>query len=180
MKLLIIADTDTFENQIGEAAAEVLIGCGDLDEALINRIACKIGASRVLAVKGNHDTDGPFQSPIVDLHLKEFTYGDIRFGGFAGSWRYKPRGHHLYEQHEVSQLLADFPPVDVFVAHNSPRGIHDRNDEVHFGFNAFNDYIERAKPRLFLHGHQHVNRQTQVGPTQVIGVYGFRCLEIPE
>jgi Icc-related predicted phosphoesterase len=71
-----------------------------------------------------------------------------------------------------------FPPVDVFVAHNSPRGIHDRDDDVHFGFEAFVAYIQRAKPRLFIHGHQHVNRQTQVRDTTVIGVYGFRRLEL--
>jgi Icc-related predicted phosphoesterase len=180
MNLLVIADTDTVEDQIGHDPAELLVACGDLDDAFIDRIARKSGVSRVLAVKGNHDTAGPFPSPTIDLHLTTFTYGDISFGGFGGSWRYKPRGHHLYEQDEVARLLADFPPVDVFVAHNSPRGIHDRNDEVHFGFDAFNDYIERAKPRLFLHGHQHVNCQTQVGQTQVIGVYGFRYLEIPE
>ena len=58
-------------------------------------------------------------------------------GGFQDSWRYKPRGHYLYEQSEVEYLLTSFPPVDVFVAHNSPRYIHDRDDNVHFGFEAF-------------------------------------------
>ena len=40
--------------------------------------------------------------------------------------------------------MASFPPVDVFVAHNSPRHVHDRDDDVHFGFEAFVRYLERA------------------------------------
>ena len=60
------------------------------------------------------------------------------------SWCDKPRGHSLYEQAEVEHLMASFPPVDVFVAHNSPRHVHDRDDDVHFGFEAFVRYLERA------------------------------------
>lgn len=69
-----------------------------------------------------------------------------------------------------------FSPVDVFIAHNSPRKIHDRDDGVHIGFDAFVRYIERAKPKLFIHGHQHVNIETSVGKTTVVGVYGSRRL----
>ncbi len=110
--------------------------------------------------------------------MKEIELAGIRFGWFAGSWRYKPRGNYLFDQEEVTRLMAVFPPVDVFVAHNSPRKIHDRDDDVHHGFEAFVEYIERAKPRLFIHGHQHVNRETRIGETTVIGVYGFRRLNI--
>lgn len=179
MKLLIIADTEMTQVAISEAPVDVLISCGDLWDSVIERTAKQCGAALVLAVKGNHDSNEPFPSPVVNLHLKTHTLNGTTFGGFGGSWRYKPRGHHLYEQEEVSTLLAEFPPVDVFVAHNSPRHIHDRDDDVHFGFDAFSDYIERAKPPLFLHGHHHVNRQTTLGQTKIIGVYGARYLEIP-
>lgn len=138
----------------------------------------QVGASHVLAVKGNHDSSGPFPAPIIDLHLKQHVLSGVRFGGFAGCWRYKARGNYLFDQDEVTYLLADFPPVNVFVAHNSPRGIHDRDDDVHFRFDGFVSYIQRAKPKLFIHGHQHVDRETQIGPTIVVGVYGFRRLEI--
>jgi Icc-related predicted phosphoesterase len=110
--------------------------------------------------------------------LREFALSGIHFGGFAGSWRYKPRGNYRFDQEEVTQLLDVFPPVDIFIAHNSPRKIHDRDDDVHFGFDAFVNYIERAKPKFFIHGHQHVNRETRVGDTAIIGVYGFRRLTV--
>ena len=88
------------------------------------------------------------------------------------------RGHYLYEQDEAERLLAGFPPVDVFIAHNSPRNMHERDTEVHVGFEAFNRYIERAQPRIFIHGHQHVNQDTLVGRTQVMGVFGQRRIQI--
>lgn len=122
--------------------------------------------------------DAPFPAPVADLHLRCETYGGLTFGGFRGAWRYKPRGHFLYEQDEVRRLLDRFPAVDVFVAHNSPRFVHDRDDDVHFGFEALGEYLARAKPRLLIHGHQHINRESRIGATNVIGVYGIRRREI--
>jgi uncharacterized protein len=180
LTVLALADEDLIERKIGDDPADVVISCGDISDSAILRVAERVGAAHILAVKGNHDSSGQFPSPIVDLHLKVFALDGIRFGGFAGSWRYKPRGNFLFDQDEVAGLLADFSPVDVFVAHNSPRGIHDRDDGVHHGFEAFINYIDRIKPRLFVHGHQHVNRETRIDQTSVIGVYGFRRLEIKE
>lgn len=178
MTLLVLADDDMVERNIGDDRADVVASCGDLLDTVIARVGQRVGAAYIMAVKGNHDSSAQFENPIVDLHLREYAIDGIRFGGFAGSWRYKPRGNYLFDQDEVSRLMERFPPVDVFVAHNSPRNIHDRNDDVHLGFEAFVSYIERAKPRLFIHGHQHVNRETRIDETRVIGVYGFRRLEI--
>ena len=76
--------------------------------------------------------------------------------------------------------MAGFPKVDIFVAHNSPRLIHDRDDEVHAGFAAFNGYITRAQPKVFFHGHQHVQQESCVGRTRIVGTYGYRYMAIPE
>jgi Icc-related predicted phosphoesterase len=178
MMLLVLADDDAARHTIGAEPADILIACGDLWDQTILTSAQVVRAKHVLAVKGNHDANAPFLPPIVDLHVTTVTIDGITFGGFNGSWRYKPRGHFLYEQAEVRHLLRDFPPVEIFIAHNSPRGVHDREDNVHFGFEAFNEYITMAQPKIFIHGHQHVNRQTQVGPTSVLGVYGSKRLEI--
>jgi Icc-related predicted phosphoesterase len=178
MKLLALSDYDSFRYTLGKEPADVLISCGDIADQVILEVAEAVQCSRILAVRGNHDNIDPFQAPILDLHLTTYTYDGIRFGGFNGSWRYKPRGNYLYEQPEVEQLLRTFPPVDVFVAHNSPRHIHDRDDNVHLGFKAFVDYIHRVHPRLFLHGHQHMNKETCIGGTRVIGVRGQKRLEI--
>lgn len=180
MTLLIIADDDTLLNKLPDAHAEVLISCGDLPDPTILRAAERCRCRHILAVKGNHDSSAPFPSPIIDLHLRSHTVHGITFGGFAGPWKYKPKGNYLFEQLEVETALAAFPKVDVFVAHNSPRMIHDREDEVHTGFVAFNSYMDRHHPRLLLHGHQHLNKETIVGATAVTGTYGHRFLVLPE
>ena len=176
--LLLLADDDSIRSSLKTEPADLLISCGDIADSVILRSAELAQCADVLAVKGNHDFGDPFTSPIVDLHLTVIERGGLRFGGFNGSWRYKPKGLFLYEQAEVAALLADFPAVDVFVAHNSPRGIHQRDNDVHVGFDAFNAYIDRAKPRWFIHGHQHLDRETIVGQTRVIGLYGQRRIDI--
>jgi Icc-related predicted phosphoesterase len=164
MKILVLADIDEFGWTGGGGRADALLALGDI--------------SAVFAVKGNHDGDAPFPAPVVDLHLRTHELGGLSFGGLNGCLQYKPRGHFLYYQEEVEAFLADFPAVDVFISHNSPRGVHDRDDDVHTGFSALNTYIDRAAPRLLLHGHQHVDRETQVGQTRVIGIYGWKTIEL--
>jgi uncharacterized protein len=177
MKTLVIADEESVELD-NEDRADLLISCGDIDDDFILKVADMTLARRILAVKGNHDSYDAFEAPIVGLHLKVHEYRGIKFGGFNGGWRYKPRGDHLYDQGEVEKLLRNFPPVDVFVAHNSPRHIHEWDYRVHKGFEAFNDYIARARPQVFIHGHQHVNAETLIGQTRVVGVFGRRWIRL--
>ncbi len=180
MTLLVIADDEALLNKLPDVHADVLVSCGDLPDQTILLAARRGHCRHILAIKGNHDSSGAFGMPIVDLHLHSHTIRGITFGGFCGAWKYKPKGNYLFEQPEVESALTAFPRVDVFVTHNSPRMIHDRDDEVHTGFNAFNNYIDRTHPRWLLHGHQHTNIETTVGMTRVIGTYGHRLIVIPE
>ncbi len=50
--------------------------------------------------------------------------------------------------------------------------------DVHQGFRAFAAYVKRAGPRLFLHGHQHVEATTVLGDTLVLGVFGERVITL--
>ena len=72
-----------------------------------------------------------------------------------------------------------FPAVDVFVSHNSPRGIHDKDDDVHCGFAGLTSYLRRAKPALLLHGHQHTNQESTAEGARIVGVFGHRVLDWP-
>ena len=180
MNLLIIADDESIGPKIPDCTVDLLVSCGDLPDELIFAAAKKCHCKEILAVKGNHDSSASFTSPIRDLHLTVFVFRGLKFGGFCGSWKYKPRGNYLFENSEVETLLVGFPAVDMFVTHNSPRLIHDREDEVHLGFAAFNRYIERAKPKLMIHGHQHQNVETRIGGTRVIGIYGYRQVVVPD
>jgi Icc-related predicted phosphoesterase len=178
MKLLVLADIDGFCWQGGRGSADVLLTLGDMADAVILQAAEAWQCPSVLAVKGNHDADSPFPAPIVDLHLRTMELGDLSFGGLNGCWQYKPHGHYLYYQEEVEAFLAAFPAVDIFISHNSPRQVHDHEDEIHTGFTGLNTYIERAAPLLLLHGHQHLERETRVGHTRVVGVFGWRLIDL--
>jgi uncharacterized protein len=179
VNLLIIADDEFVARRVPAQPADLLVSLGDLPDDIILQIAARCRCREILAVKGNHDPATPFAGPIRDLHLQTVRIDGLTFGGFCGSWKYKPRGHHMFEQDEVEELLANFPAVDLFVAHNSPRLVHDRDDEVHLGFVAFSNYIARTRPRLFLHGHQHHDVETTIGQTRVIGTFGHRFLTVP-
>jgi len=178
MKLLVLADIDGFHWHGGSGRADALLALGDMADTVILEAAEAWQCPAVFAVKGNHDSESPFPEPIIDLHLRSSDLGGLRFGGLNGCWQYKPRGPFLYYQEEAESFMAAFPAVDIFISHNSPRRIHDREDEVHTGFSALNSYIDRAAPRLLLHGHQHVDKETQAGRTVVIGVFGWRAIKI--
>jgi predicted phosphodiesterase len=178
VRTLVVADEEQIDFD-RELRADLLISCGDLSDSFILRVAEMTLCREMFAVKGNHDGSGPFHPPIQDLHLTVREHNGLTFGGFNGCWRYKPRGNFLYEQEEVENALQSFPPVDVFVAHNSPYLIHQWDDNVHVGFTGFNAYLERARPQVFIHGHQHVNAETMTAATRVIGVFGQRWIRLP-
>jgi len=178
MNLLVLADIDDLHWKHGAGAADAVLSCGDVPDQVILEAAEAYACSTIFAVKGNHDSSAPFPEPIIDLHLTIREHGGVRFGGLNGSWRYKPRGHFLYDQREVTAFLARFPRVDVFLSHNSPRGIHDQDDDVHYGFDGLKSYILRTQPSLVIHGHQHVDRRTQEGQTTVIAIYGYKLIGV--
>ena len=179
MNILVLSDIqDWVRWQGGAGNADLVISCGDIADKIILEAARAYRCNKIFAVKGNHDYSGAFTGPIIDLHLHVEEYQGVRFGGFNGSWKYKPKGNFLYEQLEVTELLRSFPPVDIFVSHNSPRLVHDKDDEVHYGFNAFNHYVEINKPKMLLHGHQHKQQETKMGNSRIIATYGHRTVYI--
>jgi Icc-related predicted phosphoesterase len=180
VKLLIIADDEFLGPKFPDCNADLLVSCGDLPENIIVETAKRCRCREILAVKGNRDSWAFFPPPIRDLHLNRFQFRGLTFGGFCGSWKFKPGGNYLFKDSEVERQLKNFPPVDVFVTHNSPLLVHDREDDAHFGFAAFRHYLQRAKPKFMLHGHQHQNVESIIGGTHVIGVYGHRMLVIPD
>jgi uncharacterized protein len=177
MIFLILADDSLVQRSIARNTADVVLSCGDISDDVILDVSQMVGCHQILAVKGNHDSSNDFPPQILDLHFTVHRIRGVAFGGFRGCWQYKPNGNYLFEQSEVDRLMKSFPPVDVFIAHNSPRFVHDRDDNVHYGFDAFGRYIDRAQPKYFIHGHQHVNCQTMMNKTCVIGVYGYKWLE---
>ena len=179
LNIIAIADDDALVGHLEpDADIDLLLSLGDLYDVTIEKAVDVYAPEHVVAVRGNHCVDAFFAAPTVDLHLQKVECFGLSLGGFAGSWRYKSRGNHMYTQEQVHGLLVDFPAVDIFIAHNSPRGIHERDTLNHQGFDAFLDYIDRAQPSYFIHGHQHCNKITYRGKTCIIGVYGEQLMNV--
>lgn len=179
LNIIAIADDDSLVGKIEPVSdVDILLSLGDLYDVTLQKAIDIYAPEHVLAVRGNHCIDAEFPIPTIDLHLQiEERYG-FTFGGFAGSWQYKKVGNHMYTQEAVHKLLQKFPAVDVFIAHNSPRGIHERDELIHQGFDAFLDYIDRQQPKYFFHGHQHCKSVSYRGKTCIIGVYGEKEIQI--
>ncbi|HUX52623.1 MAG TPA: metallophosphoesterase [Spirochaetia bacterium] len=74
--------------------------------------------------------------------------------------------------------------LDILLTHAPPRGIHDRADPPHRGFESFLWFMRWFKPRYLLHGHIHLydlnaQRITSYHETAVINVYDHYVLNIP-
>jgi len=178
IRSIVIADNDQLVGDLFIKESDLLISLGDIWDSTIEKAYHQYGCMKAFAVKGNHDSNRDFPPFITPLHFNIVKYKGLVFGGFGGSWKYKSKGHHMFEQYEVLSKLRNFPKVDVFIAHNSPSGIHERDSDIHQGFEGFTEYIEKNQPKYFLHGHQHCNTRSKIGNTEVIGVYGEVILEL--
>jgi Icc-related predicted phosphoesterase len=66
--------------------------------------------------------------------------------------------------------------VDILLTHASPKGIHDKDDKCHLGFESFLWFMRVFKPRYLVHGHIHLYdlsevRTTKYNDTLVINAY---------
>jgi Icc-related predicted phosphoesterase len=74
--------------------------------------------------------------------------------------------------------------VDIMVTHSPAYGIHDGPDRAHTGFIAYNWLIDKFKPRLFIHGHQHRNYapmqpyETIVNGTRILNIQPYRIITL--
>ncbi|NNE93794.1 MAG: hypothetical protein HKN23_19255 [Verrucomicrobiales bacterium] len=178
MRIVAIADDDLKALEGLPESADLLVSLGDVSNETILEAASQTGAPRIFAVKGNHDSDADFPDGVIDLHRRAVRFQRWTFGGFGGCWKYKRKGHHLFEQEEVDLMLDGFPTIDIFIAHNSPAGVHERDDDVYRGFEAFTKLIEASEPYIFLHGHQHIQKNSRVEGTEVIGVFGNAVIDL--
>lgn len=184
---------------------DFIISCGDLPYHYLDYLMTVLGKP-LYFVHGNHDKDfeyteqgkrrlAPQGAITLDRQSLQTPTGVI-LAGLEGSIRYDAAAGHQYTQEQMdrraTRLAAKLLPnrlrygryLDIFVAHSPPLGVGDGPDPAHVGFRSFNTLIERFKPRLMLHGHQHryygpygVPPSTQVGATRVLNVYPYQLIE---
>ncbi|PWH15474.1 MAG: hypothetical protein DDG60_05735 [Anaerolineae bacterium] len=179
---------------------QMIIGCGDLPYPYLEFLLTVYNVP-LLYVPGNHDPEYGQQanSRVAggDNVDGEVLYSKgLLLAGLGGCIRYQSHTPNQYSQREMYlRAYALLPkiilgkiryrrPLDIFIAHSPPAGIHDDDDPAHQGMHALNFLIRWAKPRYFLHGHTIFYRQnlkshiTLYHGCQVVNVYPYRIMEI--
>ena len=114
--------------------------------------------------------------------------------GLGGSIRYNDGGNQFSQKQMWLRVLAKLPVlllnklrfgrfVDIVLTHAPPRGIHDREDPCHRGFEAFLWLMRWFKPQYLIHGHIHLydnreERKTQYCETWVLNAFGYQVLDM--
>lgn len=179
---------------------DLIFSCGDLPFDYLEFIVTMLNKP-LYYVFGNHDTflvrhDNQIQTEpagCINLDQKIFFENNLLIGGLEGSMRYNQNNHQYTEGQMRLKIKFLQPglrwkqwlyrrPLDIFITHAPPFGIHDGTDICHQGFKCFLNFIKEFKPRYFIHGHTHANvfssKPEQYGETQIISVYGYKIIDI--
>ena len=181
MKILLLADLhgvnyDKWQNllKIDKGLFEIIATLGDINGLYLKQITEAFPDKKCIGVLGNHDTKGQLSiyGP-KDIHGKITNINEISILGLEGSVRYKENNKApLYTQMEIINLCNSLNFADIVLSHNSPFGIHDKEDIAHRGFQGLLNYIEKHSPKYCIHGHQHIDIETTHLETRIIGIHG--------
>lgn len=180
LRIVAVSDDDNISALPKNFYADILLSLGDISSKTVEKVADICMPERVFAVRGNHDSpfsEWPFW--MEDLHGRVEYANGFAFAGMGGCWRYKQSGAFLFSQEEARGVLHGLPAADILISHNSPASYHERDHDVHQGFQAITEYIDRHTPRLVIHGHQHMNMVSQRNSTVIVGCYKICTIEIP-
>lgn len=190
MKILLLSDLHSVRHEswqnflkLDENSFDIIVTLGDINGLYLKQLRDAFINSKIFGVLGNHDQKGKLSHyNIDDIHNKVISVNGIKMVGLEGSFKYKEKESvPLYDQYEMHDICENIEKVDIVLSHNSPMGIHDSDateDIAHIGFMAIRDYIKKHNPKYSIHGHQHIDKETNYLGTKVIGVYGASILDI--
>lgn len=162
---------------------DLIISCGDLPADYLSFLTTFFKGP-VLYVHGNHDEKYIEAPPGGCICIEDtiYVFHGIRILGLGGSMRYKP-GPFQYTQAQMHRRVLKLwfklhraRGIDILVTHAPARGLHDRNNLVHEGFEAFRELIDKYHPRYLIHGHVHLSyghqpRVSHYNGTTIINAY---------
>ncbi len=187
---------------------DLILACGDLPDYYLEYLVGLLDAP-LHFVHGNHDkvvevmkadrpalASNPFMWG-VNLHCRAVGHAGLLLAGLEGCRAYNPDAPFQYSEADVARQIMRLAPqlllnrlrhgryLDILITHAPPRGIHDDEDLPHRGFAGYLWLLRRFRPRLMIHGHQHVyNRdaitESDYAGTRIINTYGYRVLELTE
>ena len=163
---------------------DLIISCGDLNPQYLSFLETFSNVP-LLYVHGNHDEKYKTVPPDGCFCIEDdiYVHDGLRILGLGGSMRYRP-GEHQYTEKEMQRRIRKLwfklrraGGFDILVTHAPLRGFHDGDDLCHRGFACFEELLTKYQPKIFLHGHMHLNyggglpRVSTYGGTQVINAY---------
>ena len=198
MKILAVSDEESpylWDHYIPVRLKEydLIISAGDLKPDYLSFLVT-MARCPVLFVHGNHDE-------IYDSHPPEgcdciddalVTYNGVRILGLGGCMRYHP-GKYQYTEaemrrriHKLRHAIKKAGGVDILVTHSPARGLGDRDDPAHRGFECLRELLGELKPEIMLHGHVHPQydfslvRELSYEATRIINVSDRYVLDLTD
>lgn len=172
---------------------DLILACGDLKASYLSFLAT-FSCAPILYVHGNHDTTYEEKPPegCICIEDKIYVHKGLRIAGLGGSVRYKQSQAPFcqYEEKEMAKRVAKmknrakrFGGIDILITHSPARGLNDGDDRPHMGFSCFHDLLDVYPPKVFVHGHVHMNygnfpREAWRGDTKVINAFQKYIFEI--
>ena len=130
----------------------------------------------------------PAGSGAVHIGSKVKFEEGLIIAGLGGSMRYNHEENQYTDLQMRLEIFKLLPTlifnrifrgrfVDILLTHASPKGIHDKEDKCHWGFESFLWFMRVFKPRYLIHGHIHLYdlsevRTTKYNDTLIINAYG--------
>ncbi|MET0134131.1 MAG: metallophosphoesterase [Kibdelosporangium sp.] len=198
-------------DQVHRHSVDLVLAAGDLPFDYLEYLANALDRPCVL-VPGNHDVDlggyhrsrglwlrggfptrWPGPQGWVDSDGRVVDAAGLRIAGLGGSIRYGTGPNQWTERQQARRASAlartarrryrrDGRGVDVLLTHSPPRGVGDREDAPHRGFDCLHDAVRRMRPTMLLHGHIHPHgerlTEQRLDTTRVVNTVGYKILDI--
>lgn len=189
VKILFLADEpdkglwDFFEQE-KLSGIDIIISCGDLPPQYLSFLATYFKGP-VLYVHGNHDEcyDKTPPDGCICIDGKVFNFNGIKIAGLGGSMEYS-KGTYQFTEWNMNKRVKKLKRklrlkrgMDILVTHSPAFELCDSEELPHRGFKCFYKLLDRYSPRVFAHGHVHMNynykqpRVVEYKDTTVINAY---------
>ena len=168
MRILAIADEPSnklWGDRCREALSgvDLILSAGDLPSSYLSFLTCFTNAP-VIYIPGNHDDHYEQKPPegCLSADGKILCVNGVRILGLGGSFRYRPDGVNMYSESEMASRIASLRRklratggFDILLTHAPIRGVGDQDTVAHRGFECFGPLLDRYRPAVMVHGHNH-------------------------
>lgn len=189
MRILLLADEESryywdFFEKSKLDNIDLIISCGDLAPQFLSFLAT-FAKVPILYIKGNHD--GCYEETPPDgcicIDDDVYVHEGLRIIGLGGCMCYNDGDLQFTETQmkrrakKLKRKIKKAGGVDVLVTHAPAYRFNDSEDLPHTGFQTFIDLLDLYEPKLFAHGHVHINygrdfkRESMYKNTKVINAF---------